>query len=113
MSDIFGGPPEDEQYDAYGYPLDYAEIEDPYDFWRGRPIDPYWEESITLVDDDGVEHTLSVGDWYSVTMQDPELVHLTYNMDPYEIIMQLQYDYYVWDAEDWETWRDHYESVYG
>lgn len=111
MSDIFGGPPDDEQYDAFGYPIDYGEVEDPYGFWGGNIPDPYWSDRLTLYDDDGNPYTLTVQQWYDATMQDMEYIENTYNMSVFDIIYQLQWDYEIWDSEDWRVWREHYALV--
>jgi hypothetical protein len=113
MSDIFGGPPDDDQYDPFGYPIDYEEVENPYGFRFDEERDRYWKSNLTLYNDDNRAITMPVDRWFATTMQDPEWIHDTYGMDFHEIIRQMQWEYEVWDYEDWQVWREHYALVYG
>ena len=107
MSDIFGGPPEDEGYDPLGYPVDFAEVEDPHGFFHGDVPEDWWYETIGIEDEFGDVHYATVGEWYDATMQDEELTNLEYNMDPWDIIYDLE-EYGYWDSDDWEVWKEAY-----
>lgn len=103
MSDIFGGPPDDQEYDPFGYPIDYAEVEDPHGFWHGDVPDDYWYDNITLGD-----VTLTNQEWHDLVMQPYDTAEELYGMDTYEILMDLSAMGYF-DQDDWETWRNQYE----
>lgn len=108
MSDIFGGPPEDQ----FGLPWDYPEVEDPYNFWGGNVPDNYWWNTYTIENDEGIEYDLSVNQWFAATMTDPEITERLYGMHPLEIIDELMAAG-VWDDGDWDTWRSYYEQTAG
>lgn len=107
MSDIFGGPPEDEGFDPQDFPEDYAEVEDPYNFFGGDVPEPWWNDEVTLYDDYGGEHTMSAADWFSATVEGDEITNMLYDMDVLDIIYELE-EYGLWDADDWDTWRELY-----
>ena len=107
MSDIFGGPPEDEGYDPLGYPEDYAEVEDPYGFFGGEVPEPWWYDDVTLYNDYNESITLPANEWYSATLIGDDIANEFYQMDVLDIIYELM-DYGLWDSDDWETWREFY-----
>lgn len=109
MSDIFGGPPDDEEYDPLGYPEDYPEVEDPYGFWGGEVPGDSWYDQVTIENDYGQEMTMTSGEWHALTMDDPDGVLERFQMDNIDLIWELDY-YGYWSSEDWEIWREGYEE---
>jgi hypothetical protein len=109
MSDIFGGPPDDEGYDPLEYPIDYAEVEDPHGFFRGDLPEDWWYDNLTVEDEFGYEHTAPINEWFDATFADEEITQMQYGMDPWEIIYELE-DMGYWTDEHWETWREFYEN---
>lgn len=107
MSDIFGGPPDDEGYDPLGYPEDYAEVEDPYGFWYGDMPEAWWYDEVTLRDDYDGEHTLQANQWWEASLQGDEITNMLYSMDVLDIIHELE-EYGLWDSDDWDRWRELY-----
>jgi hypothetical protein len=111
MSDIFGGPPEDEEFeggfDPFGYPEDYAEVEDPYGFWHGETPESWWSNDLTLENPNGESITMEAGEWYEATLNNDEINQAFYGMDTLDIIDDL-IDLGLWEDEDWETWREQY-----
>jgi|SRR5215469_6651335 len=109
MSDIFGGPPDDQEYDPLGYPVDFAEVEDPYGFFHGELPADYWYDNLTIEDEFGYQHTAPISEWYEATMTDDEITQVQYGMDPIDIIYELE-DMGYWDEDDWEIWREFYDN---
>lgn len=107
MSDIFGGPPYDDDEDPMGYPEDYAELEDPYGFFHGDAPEGWWSDDVSLYNELGQEITLPANEWYEATFMGDDLTGDFYGMGVLDIIHELE-DYGLWDADDWETWREQY-----
>jgi hypothetical protein len=106
MSDIFGGPPDDEGYDPLGYPTDYAEVEDPYGFYNGEIPTAEWYDNVTLFDGE----TLTNQQWHDLVIQDvmtPGVADELYGVEAIDIIYELD-DMGYWTDEDWETFRAYY-----
>ena len=111
MSDIFGGPPDDEGFDPFGFPEDYYETqysaEDPYQFFGGDAPEQWWYEPFGITDLFGETHELSVGEWYGIAMgENPEVLEQM-GWEEWDLINWLDYEGY-WRDEDWEIWREHY-----
>ena len=109
MSDLFGGPPDDEGFDPYGYPEDYPEVEDRYGFFHGDVPEPWWYDDVTIQNEFGRDITLPASTWYEATIADEEVTQMLYGMDPIDIIYELE-DLELWDSDDWEVWREFYRE---
>jgi len=120
MSDIFGpfGPDDDDDYyESYEliddpvynyYPEDISEWEQrAYLFSSSLPDE--WNEYRTLENDYGEEFSRRVGDWYNLTLGDPEYTMFNFGMEPLDIIRDLEARG-LWDSDDWEIWRAAYEE---
>lgn len=106
----------------YGFPIgepvdyDYGTIWS--DKWnRGVNDKGYerdWqEEEITIENYAGIPVTHSIEDWHNfITEDSKEELLATYGMDTLYIIRELE-DLGLWDAEDWETWRNEYAERAG
>lgn len=83
------------------------------DKWE-QGVDEYgyatdWEqEDVTLYNDLGFPIANSIEDWHDIATYNhaDELLDI-YGMDNLDIIRELE-DLGLWDAEDWETWREAY-----
>lgn len=107
MSDIFGGPPDGEDYDPLGYPDDYTEVEDPYGFFHGDMPEAWWYDDVSIYNEYGEELTQPANEWYAATIMGDDATGDLYGMDVLDIIHELE-DYGLWDADDWEVWRELY-----
>jgi hypothetical protein len=95
MTDMFG--PDDPQ--------------EPPDYWQDRWADvgepEWWDEDVTIYNDFFEPLTYTGEDWYNETLNSsPENLEL-YGIDTLDIIHQLE-DMGLWDADDWEYWREQY-----
>jgi hypothetical protein len=85
--------------------------EGPVDFWEDRwgdagPPD-WWNEDVTIYNDYFQELTYQGVDWYNETFNSNEENLELYGIDTLDIIHQLE-DQGLWDADDWEYWRENY-----
>lgn len=101
MSDTF---PPDDAYDPWEDKWEQGIEEYGYE-------DTWMQEDVTLYNDFGFPIANSIEDWHSlVTYTSADELLETYNMDNLDIIRELE-DLGLWDAEDWEIWRDNYSEM--
>jgi hypothetical protein len=88
--------------------------EEPPDNWEGRWLDSgepiWWDEEITIYNDFFEPLTQTAEDWYNETLRPAAELQELYGIDNLDIIRQLEQEG-LWDADDWEYWRDNYSET--
>jgi hypothetical protein len=112
VSDLFGGPPESDEptwdEDIYGaWDERWAE--------QGQRAPDWWNETYTMYGEDTSgdyvtfqEHTLTMEQWYELTLTDSDFTEENYGMSVRDIIDELEW-LDLWGPEDWDYWRELYE----
>ena len=90
---------------------------EPPDYWADRWADigepEWWEEDVTIYNDYFQPMTMTGEDWFNATLSNSMEENLAlYGIDTLDIIHNLE-DMGLWDADDWDTWRDAYSETAG